>query len=180
VGRIKKNDRYHFYPARKVMAKEAAPEEYEVIQYALDTYGTTRGMFEYPILVIDTSRDRSGKEGMILTPEHIFYRTMLNAYAAEIGDIRKVHSQTGMFHSALFLELKDGNKLKIPYAVEKRELLAWGNCLEEFIRYLQEKPDSRKVTYLAKEKHEKICCFRCGYTYQGGQTCPKCGYKSNQ
>ncbi len=31
-----------------------------------------------------------------------------------------------------------------------------------------------------KEKHEEICCFRCGYVYSGTDTCPKCGYKSNQ
>ena len=179
-GRINKNDRYHYYPARKVLAKEAAPEEYEVIQYALDTYGATRGEFEYPILVVDTSRDRSGKEGMILTPEHIFYRTMLNAYVVPVGDVRKLNSQTGFFHSGLFLELHNGEQIKIPYAVDKKELTAWGNCLEEFIHYLQEKPDSRKVTYLAKEKHETICCFRCGYSYKGGNVCPKCGYKMNQ
>lgn len=179
-GRINKNDRYHYYPARKVLTKEADPKEYEVIQYALDTYGTTRGEFEYPILVVDTSRDRSGKEGMILTPEHVFYRTMLNAYAVSIDDIRKLSSQTGFFHSGLFLELHNGEQIKIPYAVDKKELTAWGNCLEEFIHYLQEKPDSRNVTYLAKEKHETICCFRCGYSYKGGNVCPKCGYKMNE
>lgn len=179
-GRINKNSRHHFYPARKMMAKEAKPEEYEVIQFALDTYGTSRGEFEYPILVVDTSRDRSGKEGMILTPEHVFYRTMLNAYVVGIGDIRKLNSQTGFFHSGLFFELRSGEQIKIPYAVDKKELTAWGNCLEEFIHYLQEKPDSRKVTYLAREKHETICCFRCGYSYKGGNVCPKCGYKMNQ
>lgn len=179
-GRINKNDRHHYYPARKILTKEAKPEEYEVIQYALDTYGTSRGAFEYPILVVDTSRDRSGKEGMILTPEHLFYRTMLNAYAVAIGDIRKLSSQTGLFRSGLFLELKNGEQIKIPYAVDKKELTAWGNCLEEFIHYLQEKPDSRKVTYLAREKHETICCFRCGFSYKGGNICPKCGYKMNE
>lgn len=179
-GRINKNDRHHYYPARKVLTKEAKPEEYEVIQYALDTYGTSRGEFEYPILVVDTSRDRSGKEGMILTPEHVFYRTMLNAYVVAIGDIRKLQSQTGLFRSGLFLELNNGEQIKIPYAVDKKELTAWGNCLEEFIHYLQEKPDSRKVTYLAREKHETICCFRCGYSYKGGNVCPKCGYKMNE
>lgn len=179
-GRIRKNERHHFYPARRILTKEAEPEEYKVIQYALDTYGTKRGVFEYPIFAADTSRDKSGKEGMILTPEHIFYRTMLNAYVVSIGDIRSVHAQTGFFNAGVSLELLDGTKIKIPYAVDKKELLAWGNCLEEFIHYLQEKPDSRNLTYLAKEKHEQICCFRCGYSYKGGNVCPKCGYKRNQ
>lgn len=179
-GRIKENDRYHYYPARKVMKKEAKPEEMQVIQYALDTYGTQRGMFEYPILVIDTSRDGSGKEGMILTPEHLFYRTFLNAFAVHVNDIRRIHTQTGLLNAGVSMELLDGAKVKLPYAVEKRELTAWGTCLGEFIRYLQEKPDSRKVTYLAKESHETICCFRCGYSYKEGNVCPKCGYKMNR
>ena len=76
--------------------------------------------------------------------------------------------------------MKDGSRIKIPYAVERKEIVAWGNCLEEFIHYLQEKPDSRTVTYLAKERHETICCFRCGYTYKTGNVCPKCGYKMNR
>ena len=32
---------------------------------------------------------------------------------------------------------------------------------------------------LAKEKHDVICCFRCGYVYKGLKECPKCGYKQN-
>lgn len=179
-GRIKESARHHFYPARRIMTKEAKPEEHRVIDFALETYGAGREIFEYPILVIDSSRDKSGKEGVILTPDHLFYRTMLNAFAVPIGDIRKIHSQTGIFNSGIFVELKDGTKFKIPHAVERKELVAWGNCLEEFIYYLQEKPDSRKLTYLAKETHETICCFRCGYSYHGGNVCPKCGYKMNQ
>lgn len=179
-GRINKNGRHHFYPAGRIMAKEAGPEEYSVIQYALDTYGTTRGLFEYPIFVVDTSRDKSGKEGLILTPEHLFYKTMLNAYAVSIGDIRRVSGKTGFLQAGITLELADGSKVKIPYVVDKKELVAWGNCMEEFIHYLQEKPDSRNVTYLAREKHEQICCFRCGFSYKGGNACPQCGYKMNQ
>ena len=179
-GRIRKNERHHFYPAKRILTKEAKPEEYKEIQYALDTYGAKRSMFEYPIFIADTSRDKSGKEGFILTPEHIFYRTLLNAYVVSINDIRRVSAQTGFFNSGVSLELLDGSKVKIPYAVDKKELIAWGNCLEEFIHYLQEKPDSRNLTYLAQEKHEKICCFRCGYSYKEGNVCPKCGYKMNQ
>ena len=37
---------------------------------------------------------------------------------------------------------------------------------------LQEKPESRKLTYLASEKHDTICCFRCGYQYKGVGVCP--------
>lgn len=178
--RIKEYDRYHYYPARRILLKEAEPEETQIIEYAMGTYGTTCGEFEYPILVIDTSRDRSGKEGMILTPEHLFFRTMMNAYVLDIEDIKRIHTQSGFFNTGLSAELLDGTRMKLPYAVEKRELTAWGNCLEEFIRYLQEKPESRKLPYLSQEKHETICCFRCGFSYKGGNVCPKCGYKMNQ
>ncbi len=179
-GRIKEYDRYYYYPARRIMTKEVELEEIQVIEYALGTYGTTCGEFEYPILVVDTSRDRSGKEGMILTPEHLFFRTMMSAYVLDIEDIRRIHSQNSFFSTGLSVELGDGTRMKIPYAVEKKELVAWGNCLEEFIRYLQEKPESRKLPYLSQEKHDTICCFRCGFTYKGGNVCPKCGYKMNQ
>lgn len=179
-GRIAPNDRHHFYPARKIFTKEAALEEYGEIAYALGTYAATRGMFEYPILVVDTSRNRSGKEGMILTPENLFYRTKLNAFVVPIREIKKIHSQTGMWNTGLFVEREDGTRIKIPCAVDRKEIVAWGNCLEKFIFYLKEKPDSRKVAYLAEQTHETICCFRCGYMYKSGSTCPKCGYKMNQ
>lgn len=178
--KMRQNPRHHFYPARKVMMQECTKEELSEIQYALDTYGTNRGIFEYPILVVDTSRNESGKEGMILTPEHLFYHTMMNAYDIPIWDIKGLKTSTGLLNSGIFVELKNGTKAKIPYAVERSELKAWGVILRDFIRYLQEKPDSRNVSYLAKDKHETICCFRCGYTYKGRNICPKCGYKMNQ
>lgn len=178
--KMRQNPRHHFYPARRVMMQEAAEEELAQIQYALDTYGTSRGRFEYPILVVDTSRNESGKEGMILTPEHLFYNTLMNAYNISIWDIKGIKTSTGLLNSGISVELKNGTKAKIPYGVERSELKAWGIILKDFIKYLQEKPDSRNVAYLAKEKHETICCFRCGYSYKGGNICPKCGYKMNQ
>lgn len=172
--------RHHFYPARKVLMQEATEEEVGVIQFALDTYGTTRDLFEYPIMVVDTSRNRSGKEGMILTPEKLYYRNLLNAYVYSIWDIKKIWGQTGLLNGGLYLEDVGGNKVKIPYSVDRVDLKKWAECLFEFVKYLQERPDSRKLPYLAREKHETICCFRCGFTYKGTEVCPKCGYKTNQ
>lgn len=179
-GKIKENPRHHFYPARKVLLKEATEEEMQVIDYALGTYATKRKPFEYPILVVDTSRNESGKEGIILTPEHLFYSTILNAYGIPIQTIRSVKANTGLLGRGITVEQHDGTKTKIPYAVETSEMTKWAKILSDFIAYLQEKPESRNVTYLAKEKHETICCFRCGYTYKGGNVCPKCGYKMNR
>lgn len=180
AGKIQENERHHFYPARKILMKTAEPEETAVIDYALGTYAGNRGLFEYPILVVDTSRNQSGKEGMILTPEHIFVSTLLNAYYAPIQSVKSIKSSTGLLNKGIWLEQKNGTKLKIPFAVGNDEIKKWAQILADFIRYLQEKPESRKLEYLAKEKHDTICCFRCGHVYRGGSVCPECGYKNNK
>ncbi len=176
---IAENPRHHFYPARKVLLKQASPEEVEVIDFAVASYAAGRGSFEYPILVVDTSRSRSGGEGMILTPEHLYYSTLLTSYGIPVTDIERITASTGLLNRGIYVRRRNGQKIKLPYAVEGKELPAYARVLDEFVRYLQEKPDSRKVSYLAREKHENICCFRCGYVYQGGSVCPKCGFKNN-
>lgn len=64
VGKLKKeleengvgeNPRHHFYPARKVLLGQATPEETDVIEYAMASYAAGRGLFEYPILVVDVA-----------------------------------------------------------------------------------------------------------------------------
>ncbi len=177
---IAENERHHFYPARKMLMKQADPEEMRVIDFALATYGAGRGLFEYPILVVDSTRGGSGKEGMILTPEHLYYSTLLTSYGIDVFSIDSITASTGFLNRGLYVRQKNGTKLKIPYAVDHKELPDYAKVLEGFVKYLQEKPDSRKVSYLAKGKHDTICCFRCGYVYKGGATCPKCGYKNNE
>ncbi len=176
---IPENERHHFYPARKVLMGQASKEETKVIDYALETYAGDRNLFEYPILVVDTTRGGCGKEGMILTPEHLYYSTFLSAYGMDIASIRKVTASTGLLNRGLYVHQGGGQKIKIPYAVDNKDLASYAKVLDAFIRYLGEKPDSRNVAYLAKEKHEKLCCYRCGTFYQGGSVCPKCGYKNN-
>ena len=176
---IGENARHHFYPARKVMLKQAAEQETGIFDYAMACYAADRGLFEYPILLVDTARGQSGKEGMILTPDHLFYSTMLNAYGIPVTSIAGIRASTGLLNRGVTVVEKNGTKTKIPYAVDTKELTAYANVLDEFVRYLQEKPDSRKLTYLAKEHHDTICCFRCGFEYQGGSICPKCGYQNN-
>lgn len=75
---------------------------------------------------------------------------------------------------------KNGTKIKVPCAVETKELTAFAQVLDNYIRYLQEKPESRQLPYLAKEKHDTICCLRCGHIYRGGTVCPECGFQSNE
>lgn len=177
---VSENDRHHFYPARKVLLHQNTSEEVEVIDYAMASYASEKGLFEYPILVVDVTRNRTGKEGMILTPDHLYISTLLNAYGVPIDSIVGISAATGLLNKGLYLQQRNGEKMKIPYAVETKELPVLAKVLDEFVHYLQEKPDSRNLTYLAKEKHDTICCFRCGYTYKGDVACPKCGYQNNE
>ena len=176
---ITENQRHYFYPARKVLLKQTVPQETEVIDYAMASYAAGNGLFEYPILVVDTSRNNSGKEGIILTPEHLYYSTLMTSYRIDVSSIDEITASTGLLNRGVYVMEKNGKKTKIPYAVENKQLTAYAGVLDEFIHYLQEKPDSRNISYLAKEKHDTICCFRCGYVYKGGNICPKCGFKNN-
>ena len=176
---ITESQKHYFYPARKVLLKQAAPQETEVIDYAMASYAAGNGLFEYPIFVVDTSRNNSGKEGIILTPEHLYYSTLMTSYRIDVPSIDEITASTGLLNRGVYVTEKNGKKTKIPYAVENKQLTAYAGVLNEFIHYLQEKPDSRNISYLAKEKHDTICCFRCGYVYKGGNICPKCGFKNN-
>lgn len=172
--------KHHFYPARKALLKQATPEEMEVIEYALASYAAGKGEFEYPILVVDVTRSGTGKEGIILTPEHLYLSTLLNAYGVKIDTITRIEASTGLLNKGLYMYQKNGTKTKLPYAVENKNLESYAKVLDSFVKYLQEKPDSRSLMYLAREKHETICCFRCGHEYKGGDVCPKCGYQNNE
>lgn len=177
---IRENARHHFYPARKVMLNTAEPGETSAIDAALAAYASDRSMFEYPIFSVDTSRSCNGREGMVLTPENLFYSTRMHAYKIPVSDIASIGASTGLLNRRIALEETNGAEHKLPYAVKTGEMEDWAGILEDFVHYLQEKPASRKLRYLAKETHDTICCYRCGYVYHGRDVCPECGYKKNR
>ncbi len=177
---IGENERHHFYPARRVIMKETTKEETEVIDFAKASYGAGIGPFEYPIWLADTSRNKSGDKGMFLTPEHIFYSNLTTSYHISVFSIDSIDASTGLLNKGLYVHLKNGERIKLPYVVEVAMLPKLAEVLESFVKYLQEKPFSRKEVYLAKESHEEICCFRCGFIYKDLEACPKCGYKANR
>ena len=117
---------------------------------------------------------------MMLTPENLFYSTRLNAYEIPVDSIESISASTGLLNRKLTLEEANGARHKLPYAVGTGEMQEWAEILEGFIQYLQEKPESRKLEYLAKDKHDTICCYRCGYVYHNREICPECGYKKNR
>lgn len=179
-ARVADSDRHHFYPAKKVFLKEATEDEVEVIHYARAAYGAGIGLFEYPIFAVDTSRDRSGEKGFFLTPEYLYYSTLTTSYCMSVFSIEKFGVLTGLLNRGFYVYQKNGEKTKLPHALELSELPKFAEVLTSYVKYLQEKPFSRKEAYLAKEQHDEICCFRCGYVYRGRSVCPKCGYKANR
>ncbi|MCI8484225.1 MAG: hypothetical protein HFH41_07780 [Lachnospiraceae bacterium] len=178
-GKIKDTERLHFYEVRRIMRGEWSPREAELVALALNTYASERDRYEYPILVCDSSGKKNGKEGFVLTPDHIFYNSTFNSEMIPIRNIVGMEGNTGLLNRGIYINRGNGVKTKIPGGIPAKELKTFASLLGGFVSYLQEKPESRSIAYLAKEKHEVKCCYRCGYTYRGGNTCPKCGNQAN-
>lgn len=179
-GRIKDMGRLHFYEVRKVMRGDWEEQEAKLAAKALNTYAADRSRYEYPILICDSSAKKNGKEGFLLTPDHIFYNSTFNSEKIPVRGVFGVEGNTGLLNRGIYLKRGNGVKTKIPGGIPAKELDIFAQVLNGFISYLQEKPESRSITYLAKETHEVKCCYRCGYTYRGGNVCPKCGNQANQ
>lgn len=179
-GRIKDMGRLHFYEVRKVMRGDWEEQEARLAAKALNTYAADRSRYEYPILICDSSAKKNGKEGFLLTPDHIFYNSAFNSEKIPIRGISGVEGNTGLLNRGIYLKRGNGVKTKIPGGIPAKELNVFAQVLDGFIAYLQEKPESRSIAYLAKEEHEVKCCYRCGYTYRGGNVCPKCGNQANK
>ena len=172
--------RFHFYEARKTMREDIEEDEKRLIESALNSYAFGRNQYEYPILISDSSRFSNGKEGFILTPDHIFYKGFLHSGIISIIDIKEVEERNKLMNKGVFIEKESEEKIKLPLSLPSKEWKEFAKVINDFIHYLQEKPESRSIAYLAKEKHEKICCYRCGYIYTEGDVCPKCGSKANR
>ena len=179
-GRINDMERLHFYEARKVMRGDWEPREAQLTARALNTYAQERDRYEYPILICDSSARKDGRDGFILTPDHIFYNSMFSSEMIPIRSVTGIEGNTGLLSKGIYVKRGNGKKTKIPGGISAKELKEFGEVLDEFVSYLQEKPESRSIAYLSKEKHDVKCCYRCGYTYRGGNTCPKCGNQANQ
>lgn len=178
-GKISDTERIHFYEVRKIMRGDWSPREAELVARALNTYATERDRYEFPIFVCDSSSRKNGAEGFILTPDHIFYNTLFSSEAIPIRSITGMEGNTGLLNKGIYVKRGNGKKTKVPGGLPAKELKAFAEVLEGFVSYLQEKPESRSIAYLSKENHEVKCCYRCGFTYRGGNVCPKCGNQAN-
>ena len=172
--------RIYFNEVRKMMRGDTDDADYRIIHNALNANAAGRGKYEYPILFCDASFFSNGGEGFVLTPDHIFYKGLLSSGALEVVNIENITADTGLLNKGICVNLKNTGKMKITNSLKSNNLTAFAKALNEFINYLKEKPESRNISYMAKEKHAVKCCYRCGYIYKRGNVCPKCGSKFNE
>jgi len=160
--------------------KLEAENNREAMLRAINGYATQRGPYEYPLMVCDASRSQNGKEGFVLTPDHIFYRTLFNSGVIAIENVEKIYSGKKLFGKGIYAKCTGGQKEKLPHHVLSKDWDAFAAVLNDFVTYLQERPESRNIEYMAKETHDVKCCYRCGFVYKTGNVCPKCGSKMNR
>lgn len=175
AGAVKENERYHFYPAKQLMQNQADPDEMRIMNTALSSYAQDREPFAYPVMVMDTSKDGSGSDGMLLTRESLFYSTRLNGYKIRVSSIKSIQVSSGLLNRRLMLEENNGARHKLPYLAEANEMQNWAAVLEKFVRDLQRLPQSALLENLQQELKEANNCKRCGCVYHGMDACPECG-----
>ncbi len=180
----------YFYDAREAMKNPINDQDdetrdgydsghYDAMMNAIDGYASQRGPYEYPLMVCDASRSHNGKDGFVITPDHIFYHTFFNPGIINISDITEIKANKGLFNRGIYVKCPGGIKEKLPHNINREDWDAFAKVLGDFVTYLQEKPESRTLEYMAEENHDVKCCYRCGHIYTEGNICPKCGSKMN-
>jgi hypothetical protein len=180
IGPYTKNDsRLYLNNIRKMLRDNLNDTDLIMIHNALNSYAKKNDKYEYPILVCDASYGRNGDRGFLLTPNRIYYNTLFGTGVIDVMSITGIFARNGLMNKGLYVN-KGGEKIKISNSLKSKDLKSIARVLNDFIAYLKEKPESRNISYLAKEVHEVKCCYRCGYVYKGGNVCPKCGSKFNE
>lgn len=167
-----------FYDERKIR-KNSDDDETLIIKNAIDGYASDRSRYEIPLIVVNMSKNPKKSKGFVLTPDHLFYTNNMDGALLEIDDIESIYSKKGLFGKGIYMDYDGKKEIKLCNTLNMAEYTEFARVLDEFVSYLQEKPKSRSIQYMVREKHAVKCCYRCGYTYQYGDVCPKCGSKSN-
>ena len=101
--------RCHFYPAKRVWQRLAEPEETAVFEGAEEHFANGIGKFEYPVLLVDRSKDESGREGVLLTPENLYYSAWMTSYYIPVMDIASIEAVTGLLNRGIYVHSAAGN-----------------------------------------------------------------------
>jgi hypothetical protein len=177
---VSNNSRIHFYNVRSGTRSNTDDMESVIINKALNSYAVDLGRYEFPILICDTSVKSNGSSGFVLTPDHIFYNSLFESGVLDVLEIENINADKGMINLGLYAHMNNNGKVKLSNSLQLADLKLFAKVLNEFVGYLKEKPESRDVSYIAKEKHTVKCCYRCGFVYKGDNRCPKCGSKMNE
>lgn len=169
---IENNSRIHYYDAIKMQEGDNTDNESILIRNAISKYAILLGKYEYPVMIYDSSLFSNGKEGFIITPDHIFYKSMVKSGQIDVIDIEDISLENG---KNIFINKKSEKKLKLPCNLKDKDQKNMALALNDFTTYLKAKPKSRSIEYMAQKKHATICCYRCGHVFKGGNICPKCG-----
>lgn len=177
-GRIEDLSRIHYYDARKMLDGDNKDEESILIRKAISKYAILLGKYEYPVIICDSSLFNNGKEGFIISPDHIFYKGVIKSGMLDIMDIDNISLENGKAGKAVFVNNQTKRRVKLPCPFKGKDQENMAHVLDEFVEYLKAKPKSRSVEYLSQEKHATICCYRCGHVFKSGNICPKCGSRN--
>lgn len=158
----------------KKMMKKTQDTESNVIANAINKYAINKGKYEYPIMVCDSSFSKNGTRGFMLTPDHIYYSSVFDSGKIDVINIEHISSKKN-----IYVNLKNGGIIRLKNRLTPDENTKFSASLNEFVEYLNEKPESRSISYMAAEKHQVKCCYRCGNVYKDDSECPKCGAKFN-
>ena len=170
----------YVYDVRRMSRQDCEDTDVIIVQNAVNTYAGGE-KYEYPVLIYDSTKGSNGKKGFVLTPDHIYYNSSMTAGTVKLSEAEEFYIENGLFNKGIYIRNKKGEGIKLAGNIkgDKGVLEGYLKKLNRFLKYLKEKPESRNVEYLAQEKHEIKCCYRCGYTYKYGDVCPKCGSRNN-
>ncbi len=178
TGSLKDNSRIHFYDVRKMQSEDNKDAESLIVRKALSTYAILIGKYEYPVVICDSSLSGNGKQGFIITPDHIFYKGFLKSGAVDVMNIEKISIDKAKGGKGICIFQSSGANYKLPCILNSKDEESFAEIIDEFVNYLKSKPQSRSIEYLSQEKHTVKCCYRCGHKFAAGNICPKCGSRN--
>ena len=175
-GKISDMSKLHFYDIRKMREEDKGDKEISFVKVAVSTYAYATGTYEYPVVICDSSMFGSGKEGFIISPDHVFYKGLIKSGSIDVKNINRVFSEK----KGLMIEHSSKGNVKMPCTLNKNDEKNMAEVLDGFVDYLKMKPESRSIEYMSKQEHEVKCCYRCGHVFTKGNICPKCGSRFEQ